>query len=270
MSLRDRVTAERFTAGRPAQVARGITDLRQAPSRRAPLGSQLLSGEPVTVFDEADGWSWVQAQGDAFVGYAESVDLSDDVQQTTHRVTALGSFRYPEPDLKAPPIERLTLAGQVAVVGARDRFSELAGGGWVFTGHLAPLHETAPDHVASALRLIGVPYLWGGKGSLGIDCSGLVQITLALAGRAAPRDGDLQAASLGTARAEGTVPERGDLIYLPGHVVIALDTTRVVHAHAGKMEVGIEPLADVVERVRAESGRGIDVIRRVSGLAAVD
>jgi cell wall-associated NlpC family hydrolase len=264
-SLRGRVKAERFTAGRPAQVARGVADLRTAPRENAPLGSQLLSGEAVTVYDETDGWAWVQNGTDGYVGYVAADALSGDIHQPTHRVTALRSFRFPEPDIKAPPLDTLTLAGQVAVVAERNRFSELANGGWVFSNHLGALEDRHPDHVATALRFLGAPYLWGGKDSLGLDCSGLVQVVLALAGVPSPRDSDMQAGSLGEALAEGASPRRGDLVFFPGHVAIALGDAEVVSANAWHLQVTAEPLTDIVERVQAEYGRGIEVVRRLSG-----
>jgi cell wall-associated NlpC family hydrolase len=264
-SLRGQVAAARFTAGRPAQVLRGVADLRTMPRTDAPLGSQLLCGEAVTVYDETDGWAWVQNGADGYVGYVAADALSGDIHQPTHRLTALRSFRFPEPDIKAPPLDTFTLAGQVAVVGERDRFSELANGGWVFSSHLSALEDRHPDHVATALRFMGTPYLWGGKDSLGLDCSGLIQVVLALAGIPAPRDSDMQAGSLGEPLTEGAPLQRGDLVFLTGHVAIALNDTNVVHANAWHLQVTTEPLTDLVARVQAEYGRGIDVVRRLPG-----
>jgi len=264
-SLRGRVAAERFTVGRPAQVVRGVADLRTAPRTDAPLASQLLGGEAVTVYDESDGWAWVQNGTDEFVGYVAAEALTGEVHDTTHRLTALRSFRFPEPDIKAPPLDTLTLAGQVAVVGERDRFSEIAIGGWVFSSHLGALEDRRPDFVATALRFLETPYLWGGKDSLGLDCSGLVQVVLALAGIPAPRDSDRQAGSLGEPLGQGAQHQRGDLVFFPGHVAIALDDTNVVHANAWHLKVTTEPLTEVVARVQAEYGRGIEVVRRLPG-----
>jgi cell wall-associated NlpC family hydrolase len=264
-SLRGRVKAERFTAGRPAQVVHGVADLRTAPSAEARLGSQLLCGEAVTVYDETDGWAWVQNGTDGYVGYVAADALSGDIHQPTHRVTALRSFHFPEPNIKAPPLDALSLSSQVAVVAERGRFSELANGGWVYSSHLGTIENRHRDYVATALRFLGTPYLWGGKDSLGLDCSGLVQVALALAGVPAPRDSDMQAGGLGEALAEGAPPRRGDLVFFPGHVAIALGDAEVVSANAWHLQVTAEPLADLVARVQAEYGRGIEVIRRLPG-----
>ncbi len=260
--LKGRVGAARFVAGERRQVAHGIADLRRGPAADTALDSQLLGGEIVTLYHQADGWAWVQNLTDGYVGYVPLQALSAEVRQPSHAVKVLGSFVYPEPDLKAPALDSLPMTGAVAVVRETDQFSELAGGGWVYRRHLAPLDEVAPDYVATALQFLGVPYLWGGRSSLGLDCSALVQIALNRAGLPCPRDSDMQAESLGEARPLDAEPERGDLIYLPDHVAIALDDWRVVHANALDMLVAIEPLADLVARVKQESGRGITAVRR--------
>ena len=64
--------------------------------------------------------------------------------------------------------------------------------------HLAPIDRNEKDFVAVAERFVGVPYLWGGKTALGLDCSGLVQIALTACGVPCPRDSDMQEAALGT------------------------------------------------------------------------
>ncbi len=184
-TLEGRVAAERFTAGRPAQVARGTAALRRAPAADAPQDTQLLSGEEVTVFDEADGWSWVQNRTDGYVGYVVGTALGAEISATTHSVKVPRSFLFPGPDLKLPPLDALTMTGRVAVTGTEGGYSEVAFGGqrgWVYSRHLVPEGKVEPDFVATALRFLGVPYLWGGKASDGLDCSGLVQVALVRAG----------------------------------------------------------------------------------------
>ena len=267
--LEGRVEAEAFVEGKAAQVAAGVASLRRRPAFDAPQDTQLLSGEMVTVFEETSdqggGWAWVQNWSDRYVGYVRAEALTTETRAATHSVKVLRTPVYPEPDLKTPVLDWLTMSGQAAVVGTQDRYSELASGGWVFTAHLAEHDETEPDFVATARLFLGTPYLWGGKESLGLDCSGLIQVALHRAGLRCLRDTPHQEndESLGQALPPVTPPQYGDLIFWKGHVAIALDSETVINATGGPMLTVIEPLADIDRRARQESGQGITVIRRL-------
>lgn len=268
-TLEGRVEAERFVEGKPAQVRVGVASLRRAPQDDAPQDTQLLSGEMVSVFEDGAGgdgnWSWVQNWSDRYVGYVRTAALTEETAPATHSVSVLRTPVYPEPDLKTPALDWLTLSGQAAVIGQRDRYSELSFGGWVFTAHLAGHDETEPDHVATARMFLGAPYLWGGKESLGLDCSGLVQVVLHRAGLRCLRDTPQQEndESLGQALPPVTPPQYGDLVFWKGHVAIALDAETVINATGGPMLTVIEPLAAIDARAKAESGQGITVVRRL-------
>jgi cell wall-associated NlpC family hydrolase len=216
----------------------------------------------VGIYEVADGWAWVQNRADGYVGYAAADGLREEGQVPTHWVKVLRTLVFPEPDEKAAPLDALSMTARVRVVAEAGRFRELAGGGWVYGRHLAPLDEPAEDFVAVALQFLGVPYLWGGKTSQGLDCSGLVQVALAAAGTDAPRDSDMQAAGLGESRPLDAELAHGDLVYMPDHVAIALDRWRVVHANAHEMLTSIEPLDELVARVTELYGQGITAVRR--------
>jgi cell wall-associated NlpC family hydrolase len=267
LRLKDAVAAQRYVEGRPAGIARGIADLRRRPDSSAPLDSQLLYGEAVRVFDEADGWAWVQSATDRYVGYVESATLGAPPPAPTHRLRALRSSLFPEPNLKAPPLDCLSIASPLAVAGSEGAYSRLAGGGWLYTKHLQPIAEISPDFVATALEFLGTPYYWGGRSSIGLDCSTLVQLSLACAGLKVLRDSYQQATTVGEALnglPGEVVLERGDLVYSPGHVAIMLDGAHVVHANGFTMSVAVETLAALEGRVRKETdGKGFTAVRRV-------
>lgn len=269
--LEGKIEGRRFVSGRQAQVVQCGAALRRLPDPQSAQDSQLLAGETVQVYAEADGYAWVQSESDGYVGYAESSAFSDEVAPVTDCVSVIRSFVYPEPDIKTPPMEILTMAAKVAVREVKERFSRISTGGWVYSDHLMPIDTHEPDFVATALKFLETPYLWGGKGCQGIDCSGLVQVALMRSGHACPRDSYMQAKALGMEipGENGSFSmRRGDLIYWPGHVAIVLDQDRVVHASGHHMFVTIEPWRDIDARVRAETRakgheRGIDVLRRL-------
>lgn len=263
--LRGRVEAERFVAGEVASLRVGCTDLKREPSRNAANDSQLLFGEELLVFDRRDGYAWIQNQGDGYVGWVEEAALGEALPPPTHRLTALRTPLLPEPSVKAPYISFLSFGSRIAVTATRDRFAEVAGGGWIFAEHLAALDRPEPDFVTTARRFLGVPYLWGGRSSLGLDCSALVQLSLAAAGVDLPRDSDQQEAApdAGQALAPDVPRRRGDLLYWPGHVAIALDSERVVNATGGPMLVVEEAFEALDARARADYGSGLRTLRRL-------
>jgi cell wall-associated NlpC family hydrolase len=264
-ALEGKVEAARFVEGRAYEVIEPQTAVRATPAPDAPLLTEALKGERVTVYDmNAEGWAWGQLAADGYVGWLSANALAPAGAPATHKVTALRTFVFPGPSIKLPPLEALPLGARLAIARIEDRLAITRAGAYVPAPHLAPPDFVEPDFVAVAERFLGVPYLWGGKTALGLDCSGLVQVALTAAGRACPRDSDMQEAALGAPvphPGEGAL-ERGDLIFWKGHVGIVRARDSLIHANAFHMAVAIEPLAEAVARIR-EAGSEITSVRRI-------
>lgn len=261
--LEGQVQAARFVEGTPYQVSAGVAPIRRAPQADAMQETQALFGETFVVYDEQEGWGWGQATLDGYVGYVDMAALSAPPLDATHRVSALRTYVFSKPDLKSAPLFLLSLNAKVTFEAKADRYIKIARAGWVFEAHLAPLGTREQDWVAVAERFLGAPYFWGGKESLGLDCSGLIQSSLEAAGVAAPRDADQQEA-LGEARPvtlNGL--QRGDLVFWKGHVGVMVDSVRLLHANAHHMQTAIEPIADAAARI-AQTAGPIRSIRRLS------
>jgi cell wall-associated NlpC family hydrolase len=281
--LKGVVEAPRYVDGRAMRVVAGVAPMRRAPDARSGLETEAMFGESATIYEIADGWAWGQLDRDGYVGYLPA--------------TALRSFLYSEPSIKSPVVTTLSLDARLTIVEAKADVWLCDSGAYVYARHIAPLppslrgaqrrsnpgaedagpwiasptarnDESERDFVGFAERFIGIPYLWGGRTSLGLDCSGLVQTALWACGVAAPRDSDMQERALGDAVPVTADLRRGDLIFWKGHVGVMRDATQILHANGWTMSVASEPLAEARTRIIAQNGGPITSIRRLASFLA--
>jgi cell wall-associated NlpC family hydrolase len=254
--LKGEVAADRFVAGRPARIAASVADVRKAPSPDAGVNTQLLFGDDVLVFEDVEGWAWLQAERDGYVGYVPDTLLSARDHAPTHVVSVPRTFLYPGPDLRLPLSGLLSMGSAVTVAGSAEtrgtHYALLPSGEAVISGHLRPVGVPAADYVAVAETFLGTPYLWGGASGFGIDCSGLVQLAMHMAGRQVLRDSDMQAATIGEPLDPG--PDfaglrRGDLVFWKGHVAIMTDPETMIHANGRTMLVSREGFKEAAARI---------------------
>ena len=265
--LKGVVEAERYVPGDEAYVHQDRVPLFGAPDFDAELMTEALFGEGVRIFEISDGWAWGQLMLDDYVGYFPLEALSPGFLEPTHRVCSLRTFIYSRPDIKSPPIDLVSMMSQFAVVGESDEFFELANGGFVVKRHVVPIDKDEPDFVSVATRFVGTPYLWGGRTSVGLDCSALIQLGLMATGNVVRRDSDLQQQTIGELLSGDlniSQLQRGDLVFWKGHIGVMVDHLNLLHANAYHMEVAIEPLVTAIERIREAGSGEITALRRLS------
>ncbi|HEY4029510.1 MAG TPA: NlpC/P60 family protein [Caulobacteraceae bacterium] len=246
-ALQGLVSAGRFEKTTAFHCAAPAAAIRRDPSPSAEQLDQLLHGETFRVIETGRGWGWGQADRDGYVGHVLLADIRPGVVSASHRVGALRAYAFSRPDIKSPPLALLSFNALVAVEAEQGAFRKAEGSGWIPALQLRPIGEVETDPAAVAERFLGAPYQWGGRESLGLDCSGLVQQALHACGLWCPRDSDQQQA-LGQP-VEGGGLARGDLVCWKGHVGMMLDAARLIHANAFHMQVQVEPLAEAVARI---------------------
>jgi cell wall-associated NlpC family hydrolase len=256
-SLEGQVDALRFVDGMPARVTAATTAMRPMPEPNSGIDTELLFGEPVSVLDRSEGWAWVKSGIDDYVGYVEETALGLPGPAATHWVTSPRTFVYCEPDMKRPAVKALSMGSRIAVTGeAETRGTKylLVEGGAVIAKHVADVDvPVSDDYVAVASRFLETPYLWGGRSGFGLDCSGLVQLSMMMTGRKVLRDTDMQRASIGSEIGRGEL-RRGDLVFWKGHVAIMTDGETMIHSSGFTMDVSHEGLDAAIRRIEPMYG----------------
>jgi cell wall-associated NlpC family hydrolase len=264
--LEGKIEAARFVAGEAFEISDAIAPLRSEPSPDAELLTQALKGERVTVYDRTgEGWAWGQMNSDGYVGWLPDRALAKPAAAPTHKITSLRTFAFPGPSIKLPPVDALPMGAMVTVLREDGVFAVTREGWYLPLPHVGSLDHDERDFVSVAERFAGTPYLWGGKSSLGIDCSGLVQVALNAAGTGCPRDSDMQQDGLGRTldAAESNRLQRGDLIFWKGHAAIVRDADTIVHANAHHMATTIENTRGAIARIKT-AGSEVIAIKRLA------
>ncbi|MFC3168825.1 NlpC/P60 family protein [Paracoccus fontiphilus] len=233
-----------YTPGHPARLTVPLADLTATPDGRR--DRQVNFGADVTVIETRGAWCFVQAALDGYCGWLPAAALGHDLLPVTYRVTAPATHVYPAPDMKQREAASLSLGARLSVAGIEGRFARLATGGFVPVQHVGD--GPASDPVPVAESLSGTPYLWGGNSRWGIDCSGLVQAALTACDISCPGDSDLQRDAF---PAVDDI-RRGDLLFWPGHVAMAMSPDRMIHATAWTMSVIAEPIPEARARIEAD------------------
>src|SRR5688572_4149057 len=239
-------------------VRTNLTGLYERPTFGMPLSSELYYGTELEILDDQGRWVFTR-QKDGYLGWTYKPYLEEGfAAKPTHLVIAPSCELRAQPSDRSEIITRIVGGTGIEIEATRGKWARVRANetGWMPLSLLRaisdipePIEEKRKMLIEDSMRMIGVPYLWGGTSGNGIDCSGFVRLLHRWVGADIPRDADMQHAA-----AKPVEPpfEVGDLLFFAEseskrkitHVGMSLGGWKMIHSSRGRNGVYIDDVQD--------------------------
>ena len=224
------------------------------PIETSPLETECLFGETVEILDKSMDWVYCKLNTDSYHGWVKKEGLGK-TKKPTHRVIANRAFVYADKNPKSHCLLYLPLGAQLVINNIQSEWAEIClynnktQVGYVPSTHMVNLNHRVKDWVSIAELFVGTPYKWGGRDTIGVDCSALLQLSYQTYGEDIPRNTSQQVKLKKKHIQDIEDLKRGCVIFWKGHVGIMIDKFNCVHANAFHMQTKIEPLSQIIKRI---------------------
>ncbi len=220
-----------------------VAPVRKEPSDASEMLTQLLFGELCEVTEVKKQWVKIKILFDEYEGWMDSkqilmisdIEYTNFLQETSfisEPFSLLVSQNQPFP---------VTIGAEIHHLNEQNIFELTPNNQFLVEEKLIQGRQDKKQILELAFKYINTPYLWGGKSTYGIDCSGLVQMVYKMAGYKLPRDA-YQQAEIGEVLSFIEEAEPGDLAFFENqegkiiHVGFILPNQKILHA-SGKVRI---------------------------------
>ena len=240
-----------------------ITNIYEKPSRYSKLSSQMLLGEEFKILSKKRNWYKIRTNFDNYVGYIKKCKFLKKLK-LSHKVYKLNTRIYIKKNNKFIKTNNfLYFASKISILDRNKDYIKFDNNKWISKKDIKDINH-CEKKISKILKLfLNTKYLWGGKSSIGIDCSALIQIFFYYNGTFFHRDTIDQAKPLIT-KLKKNIYSRKQLIFWKGHVAYCLNKNELIHAYGPRKKVLIMNIKKTVKEIEKKSKLSIKGIKNLN------
>ena len=237
------------------KIIKPSVSMNSKPSKNSMLETECLFGESVEILSEDQDWIFCKLLIDNYLGWIKK-DSVGFLKTPTHRVISQRTFLLTKKNEKSNYMHYIPMGAKVNAKKIETEWTEI----YLSNNHqfetaflpskdIVTIDNKVSDWIGIAQQFLYTPYKWGGRDSIGIDCSALLQLSQEAYGRNIPRNSIDQVESNRKIITKLNNLFRGCVVFWRGHVALMIDNLNCIHANAFHMKVIIEPLHEVINRM---------------------
>ena len=231
------------------------TPMYLEPNEKSVIETECLFGENIKIIKKKSDWYFCQLLTDTYCGWLRSKHLGI-LPKSTHKIISIRSFLFTRKNIKSSIMHYLPFGSKIHVKKIEGDWAKIllskshkAKVGYILKKDIISISAKIKDWVRIAEQFIDIPYKWGGRDTMGIDCSALLQLSYQAIGKNIPRNTIDQIKLDKRNITDLEDLDRGFAVFWEGHVGIMTDKSNCIHANAYHMKTVIEPLKNIISRM---------------------
>ncbi len=225
-----------------------VANINSKPSEKSEITSQILYGEKFKILSKKNGWLKIKTNFDNYVGFIKKSKFNKNFKPT-NKICKLKSKIFKKINNKFVPTNNfLYFASGISIKNFNKDYVEFERNKWIKKKDIKKIDHYEKNYIKIVKLFLGSKYLWGGKTSIGIDCSALIQIYFYYNRVFFPRDTKDQIKFCKKKSKKKLY--RGDIIFWKGHVGMCIDRSKFIHAYGPKKKVLIMPTSFTIRLIQ--------------------
>ena len=236
-----------------------IINLYKKTSVKSEVVTQIIYGESFSIIKKSKNWLKIRIKEDNYKGYVQNKNLNSYLAPT-HKIKVLKAKIYKYSN-KQSQIGNLTFGSKIKTVSKKVKFLKFEKG-WVKRDDVKPIFYKEKNIFKKINIFKNIKYKWGGKSFKGIDCSALIQVCLNFNNKYCPRDANDQVKYFKKNIKLNQI-KKNDIIYWKGHVAVALNNKKLIHAYGPMKKTVIMGIDQTIKKINKTANLKVIGIKRL-------